>query len=102
MDAYEIIIMGAGPSGCAAALQLHKLDPDLANRFLLLDKAVFPRPKLCAGAVSTDGQSALGRLDVDFDLPSVPIHVTKFVLPNGCLTFQQPNHFRIIRREEFD
>lgn len=102
MDTYEIIIVGAGPSGCAAALQLHKRDPDLANRVLLLDKAVFPRPKLCAGAVSTDGQLALERLGVNFDSPSVPVHVTKFVLPTGCLTFQQQNHFRIIRREEFD
>jgi geranylgeranyl reductase family protein len=102
MDTYEIIIVGAGPSGCAAALQLHKLDPDLANNILLLDKAVFPRPKLCAGAVSADGQSALERLGVNFDVPSIPVHVTKFVLPTGCLTFQQPNHFRIIRREEFD
>jgi geranylgeranyl reductase family protein len=102
MDTYEIIIVGAGPSGCAAALQLHKLDPDLANNVLLLDKAVFPRPKLCAGAVSADGQSALERLGVGFNLPCVPVHVTKFVLPTGCLTFQQPNHFQIIRREEFD
>jgi menaquinone-9 beta-reductase len=102
MDTYEIIIAGAGPAGCAAALQLHKLAPDLANRVLLLDKAVFPRPKLCAGAVSVDGQMALQQLGVNFDVSSIPVHVTKFVLPTGCLTFQQPNHFRIIRREEFD
>jgi menaquinone-9 beta-reductase len=102
MDTYEIIIVGAGPSGCAAALQLHQLDPDLANNVLLLDKAIFPRPKLCAGAVSADGHSALEQLGVNFDLPFVPVHVTKFVLPTGCLTFQQLNHFRIIRREEFD
>src|SRR6266581_5926594 len=102
METYEIIIAGAGPAGCAAALQLHKLDPDLAKHILLLDKAVFPRPKLCAGAVSTEGWLALERLGVNFDLPSIPINVTKFVLPTGCLTFQQLNHFRIIQREEFD
>jgi len=102
MDTYEIIIAGAGPAGSAAALQLHKLDHDLAKSVLLLDKAVFPRPKLCAGAVSTEGKVALERLGVNFDLPSIPIHLTKFVLPTGCLTFQQLNHFSIIRREEFD
>lgn len=102
MGTYDIIIAGAGPAGGAAALRLQQLAPDLADRVLLLDKAVFPRPKLCAGAVSTDGQSALERLGVSFDLPHVPVHVTKFVLPTGCLTFQQPNHFRIVRREEFD
>lgn len=102
MDTYEIIIAGAGPAGCAAALQLHKHAPDLANGVLLLDKAVFPRPKLCAGAVSVDGRLALEWLGVGFDLPSIPVHTTKFMLPTGRMTFHQPNHFRIIRREEFD
>lgn len=102
MDTYEIIIAGAGPAGCAAALQLHKCDPDLAKGVLLLDKAVFPRPKLCAGAVSADGQLALEQLGVNFDVPSLPVHTTKFVTPTGCVTFHQPNHFRIVRREEFD
>ena len=102
MDTYEIIIVGAGPAGCAAALELHQRDPDLAKSVLLLDKAVFPRPKLCAGAVSADGQLALERLGINFDIPSIPVHVTKFVFPAGCLTFQQLNQFRIIRREQFD
>ena len=102
MHNYEIIIAGAGPSGCAAALQLSNLDSDLASRVLLLDKAVFPRPKLCAGAVSADGALVLEQLGVDFDVPGVPVHVTKMVLPTGCLTFQQPNHFRVVSREQFD
>jgi len=102
MHNYEIIIAGAGPSGCAAALQLSNLDSDLAGRVLLLDKAVFPRPKLCAGGVSADGSLALERLGVEFDVPAIPVHVTKMVLPTGCLTFQQPNHFRVVSREQFD
>jgi geranylgeranyl reductase family protein len=102
MHNFEIVIAGAGPSGCAAALQLSKLDPDLASRVLLLDKAVFPRPKLCAGAVSSDGALVLEQLGVDFDVPAVPVHVTNMVLPTGCLTFQQPNHFRVVSRQQFD
>ena len=102
MPDYEIIIAGAGPSGCAAALRLCNLDPDLAGRVLLLDKAVFPRPKLCAGAVSADGVLALELLGVNFDVPAVPVHVTRMVLPTGCLRFEQPNHFRVVSREQFD
>jgi flavin-dependent dehydrogenase len=55
MQNYEFIIVGAGPSGSAAALRLSKLDPALASRILLIDKAFFPRPKLRAGAISADG-----------------------------------------------
>lgn len=102
MLSYEIIIAGAGPSGTATALQLTNLAPDLASRILLLDKAVFPRPKLCAGGVTIDAEAVLRQLGVNFDLPAVPIHTSRFVLPAGCLTLQRHNHFRVFRREEFD
>ena len=102
MHSYEVIIAGAGPAGCAAALQLHRLDPNLAGKVLLLDKAVFPRPKLCAGAVSPVGESTLRSFGVNFDFPAVPIHLTRFVLPTGVLIFQKPNQFRIVRREQLD
>ena len=102
MHNYKIIIAGAGPAGCAAALQLAKLDPDLTSGVLLLDKAIFPRPKLCAGAVSADGALVLERLGVEFDVPAVPVHVTQMILPAGCLSFQQPNHFRVVSRQQFD
>jgi geranylgeranyl reductase family protein len=102
MHSYDVIIAGAGPAGCAAALQLHKLDPHFAGNVLLLDKAVFPRPKLCAGAVSPSGQSKLSSLGVNFDFPVVPVHVTRFVLPTGVLIFHKPNQFLIVRREQFD
>lgn len=99
---YEIIIAGAGPSGSAAALQLTNLDPGLAGRILLLDKAVFPRTKLCAGGVTTDAEMVLKQLGVDVDLPSTPVHVSKFILPTGSLSVRRPNHIRVFRREEFD
>lgn len=102
MRNYEVIIAGAGPSGCATALELCNLNPDLAGRVLLLDKAVFPRPKLCAGGVSADAESVLKHLRVDVNLPAVPVNMTKFVLPTGCLTFEQRTHFRVLRREQFD
>jgi geranylgeranyl reductase family protein len=102
MHDYEVIIAGAGPSGCATALHLSTLDPGLAGRMLLLDKAVFPRKKLCAGGVSADAETALRQLGINLDLPTVPVHTTKFVLPTGCLTFHQSVHFRVVRREQFD
>lgn len=99
---YEVIIAGAGPAGSATALQLTNLDPSLAGRILLLDKALFPRPKLCAGGVTADAEQVLKQLGAEIDLPAVPIHTSKLILPGGSLTLRRPSHFRVFRREEFD
>ncbi|MBD3304820.1 geranylgeranyl reductase family protein [candidate division KSB3 bacterium] len=48
MTHYDTIIVGAGPAGSAAAAVLAAA----GMHVLLLDKAVFPRDKLCAGGVS--------------------------------------------------
>src|ERR1043166_364965 len=91
MHNYEVIVVGAGPSGCAAAVQLSNLNPHLAERILLLDKAVFPRAKLCAGGLSPAADLALSQLGLAYDLPSIPVHKGNLILPNGRLTFEQPN-----------
>jgi len=102
VEDYEIIIVGAGPSGCATALALTNLDPSLASHILLLDKAVFPRVKLCAGGVIRDADAVLRKLGVQVDLPAHAVHTTKFVLPTGSLTVRHPSHFRVMRRDQFD
>jgi geranylgeranyl reductase family protein len=102
MKEYDVIIVGAGPSGCSTAIELANLDPDRANRVLLIDKATFPRPKLCAGGITNEADAVLAQLGVRVDLPYKPIHLSKFVLPTGCLTFEQSHHFRVIRRDQFD
>lgn len=102
MFTHEAVIVGAGPSGCAAAVELANLDPSLAGRILLIDKAVFPRPKLCAGGLSVDTDSELQALGVAIDVAAMPIHNTQFLLPTGRLTFSLSNQFRIVRRTDFD
>ena len=44
----DIIIIGAGPAGATCALQLRNA-PHL--RVILLDKATFPRAKVCGDAI---------------------------------------------------
>ncbi len=56
---FDVVIVGAGPAGTAAAFDL------LENGFtvLLLDKAEFPRKKACAGGITPKGV-ALFKYDI--------------------------------------
>lgn len=45
---YDVVIVGAGPGGCTAALSLAKS----SLRVAILDKAEFPRDKICGDALS--------------------------------------------------
>ena len=40
---FDVVIIGAGPSGSNAAISYKKLNPDL--KIALVDKAIFPRDK---------------------------------------------------------
>ena len=53
---YEVIIVGAGPAGCSAAICLARQGCEV----LLIDKAQFPRDKVCGDGI---GPPALGVLD---------------------------------------
>jgi geranylgeranyl reductase family protein len=99
---YEIIIVGGGPAGCSSALQLLNLAPHLAGRVLLLDKAVFPRAKLCAGGLSPDADRVLSQLGLVGGPPGIPVHKASLILPTGRLIFEQLNLARVISREQFD
>jgi menaquinone-9 beta-reductase len=48
MTGYDVLIAGAGPAGTAAATVL----AGAGAKVLVLDKAVFPRDKLCAGLLT--------------------------------------------------
>ena len=99
---YDILIVGAGPAGSAAAIQIANTNSDLARHTLVIDKARFPRPKLCGGGVTTHADSLLAQLCVNLDVPSFPIHAIKFAYEDLNFTFRMQNIFRTVRREEFD
>jgi geranylgeranyl reductase family protein len=85
MQQHDICILGAGPGGATAALHL-------ANRgipSILIDKAIFPRDKVCGDALSGKVVSELKRISPELpgilsqqesQLPSWGIH---FVSPGG-------------------
>jgi geranylgeranyl reductase family protein len=58
--APDVIVVGAGPSGSTAAIILARA----GVRVLIVDKARFPRDKICGDAVGLDGVRVLRRLDL--------------------------------------
>jgi geranylgeranyl reductase family protein len=59
---YDILIVGAGPAGCATALALRHS----GLRCLLVDKATFPRDKVCGDAIPGRAIQELRKLDPAF------------------------------------
>jgi flavin-dependent dehydrogenase len=99
---YDIIIVGSGPAGVSTWLHLHQLNPGLAARTLVLEKAQHPRPKLCGGGVTRAADARLERLHVRIDVPDVAIHAVEFRYRGRRFYWRQRNYFRVVRRREFD
>jgi geranylgeranyl reductase family protein len=72
----DVIIVGAGPAGCAAALALK----DTGLRVRLLDRAQFPRDKVCGDAIPGLAINTLRQIDPrlteDFDAQAGHLRTT--------------------------
>jgi geranylgeranyl reductase family protein len=82
---YDIAIIGAGPAGTACALALRHS----GLRVALLDKAEFPRDKVCGDAIPGHALKALRQLDPAFAdglwqlQPLDAVRQSRLVAPNG-------------------
>ncbi|MDP3938117.1 MAG: NAD(P)/FAD-dependent oxidoreductase [Deltaproteobacteria bacterium] len=78
----DVIVVGAGPAGSVAATMLARA----GVRVTLLDRARFPRDKICGDAVGLDAVRILRRLDLVqslHDAGAVPISETLITSPEG-------------------
>ncbi|MFA6907412.1 MAG: geranylgeranyl reductase family protein [Candidatus Micrarchaeia archaeon] len=81
MEKYDAIIVGAGPAGSSCACLLSQQ----GVRVLLLDKAHFPRDKVCGDAIGGKALNVLARIGADGELRQ------KGFQRSSGLVFSSPN-----------
>ena len=60
-EIFDVLIVGAGPSGSNTAISYKNLNPDL--KVGIIDKAIFPRDKSCGDAIGPGVINALKRFN---------------------------------------
>ncbi len=83
-DTYDVIIVGAGPAGSAAAIHLVRR----GYRVLLLEKRTLPAPKLCGEFLSPETNAAFEALGVGAAVHAAgahPITQARMTVPGGAV-----------------
>src|SRR3954469_22619243 len=73
---FDVIVCGAGPAGAIAATVLARG----GARVLLLDRARFPRPKLCGDTINPGALALLRRLDVSGTVESSALRLEGMIV----------------------
>jgi geranylgeranyl reductase family protein len=98
----DLLVVGAGPAGSAAALGALTADPEA--RVLLLDRATFPRDKVCGDGVGPEGVDVLDHLGVGDVLDGYePLHRVRLIAPDGTVAAgEAPRPGVVVPREVLD
>jgi geranylgeranyl reductase family protein len=105
---YDVIVVGAGPAGCSAACFIAQKGYEV----LLIDKAKFPRDKICGDGFSASSLAVLEKLGaLEVVERANPFRIDKVTVssPNGTVVSAKPpsveglrDYGYVIPRKEFD
>jgi menaquinone-9 beta-reductase len=104
VEHWDVVVVGAGPAGAACAAAARRARPDA--QVLLLDRAAFPRDKVCGDGIAPEALDVLTGLDLDAGaltdgFPLVPR--LRLRSPGGAVVerwMQRP--VAVVPREVFD
>jgi flavin-dependent dehydrogenase len=93
---WDAIVVGAGPAGVIAAHEVAKR----GQRVLLVDKASFPRPKVCGGCLNLSMLATLERVGLTsaiHELDGVALNALRLTTGNHSATLPLPGGTSISR-----
>ncbi len=96
---WDVIIIGAGPAGTAAAARLHQQG---IRDVLVLDRERFPRDKPCGGGLTGRVDEALAALDLRLSVARVPSAVARIRFGAFVRSASLDRPVNVVRRVEFD
>lgn len=98
---WDLVVVGAGPAGSAAAIAALTVRPDA--RVLILDRAPLGRDKVCGDGIAPHAVAELASLGVDAVHPVEIVDTVRLVAPGGgtvAAVTAEPGY--VIPRAQFD
>jgi menaquinone-9 beta-reductase len=98
--AWDVAVVGGGPSGISTALHLHAAWP--AARIVVVEKERYPRDKICAGGIGARAFRLLERIGVEVACPHVALDAVALRVGGETVVVREPACGAVVRRIEFD
>jgi menaquinone-9 beta-reductase len=105
VEHWDVVVVGGGPAGAACAAAARRTDP--SARVLVLDRAAFPRDKVCGDGIAPEALDVLTGLGLDAEALTAGYAVVprlRLRSPGGGTTVERTMHrpARVVPRSVFD